>query len=243
MWKKLSFISVAVLLLAYMIVAVAFIAPKATTEEQCAGLSVEVVDASDRQFISAEEVEAMIKAGGLNPKGRPLAEVNTAQIEDRLMQNRIIRRADCYKTVDGTVKIKIYQRTPFVRVFPVGKGSYYIDRDREIIPASGVYPAYVPVVSGFVADTFACRELFDFIEFIQKDRFWNAQIAQIYVAQNGDIELTPTVGNHQIILGQLSDYREKLEKLRIFYDKGLNRIGWNKYSVINLKYRNQVVCK
>ncbi|MDR3267157.1 MAG: hypothetical protein LBT24_06285, partial [Tannerella sp.] len=69
------------------------------------------------------------------------------------------------------------------------------------------------------------------------------QIAQIYVAQNQDIELSPTVGNHQIILGKISDYRENLDKLQLFYEKGLNKVGWNKYSVINLKYKNQVVCK
>jgi cell division protein FtsQ len=56
------------------------------------------------------------------------------------------------------------------------------------------------------------------------------------------VELTPTVGNHQIILGKIADYRENLNKLQLFYEKGLAEVGWNRYSVINLKYKNQVVC-
>jgi cell division protein FtsQ len=50
------------------------------------------------------------------------------------------------------------------------------------------------------------------------------------------------VGNHRILLGQIEYYRENLEKLKLFYEKGLNQMGWNQYSIINLKYKNQVVC-
>jgi cell division protein FtsQ len=56
------------------------------------------------------------------------------------------------------------------------------------------------------------------------------------------VELTPTVGSQQIILGKIENYKENLEKLRLFYEKGLSKVGWNNYSVINLKYKNQVVC-
>ena len=38
-------------------------------------------------------------------------------------------------------------------------------------------------------------------------------------------------------------YEEKFEKLKMFYTEGLNKTdGWNKYSTINIKYKNQVVC-
>ena len=38
------------------------------------------------------------------------------------------------------------------------------------------------------------------------------------------------------------DAREKLENLKTFYLKVMNRLDWNIYKVINLKYKNQVVC-
>ena len=37
--------------------------------------------------------------------------------------------------------------------------------------------------------------------------------------------------------------KEKLEKLKVFYKEGLTKVGWDKYSVINLKYKGQVVCE
>jgi cell division protein FtsQ len=242
MFKKMAFLSVAFLLFSYMVFAVVYINPNATNKTICKEMLVEVVDTLDRHFISGNEVINALKKNNLSPEGKDISQISTAKIEEKLMENKLIKRAECYKTIDGTIKVKIFQRIPFMRVFST-KGNYYVDNEREIIPTSGVYAAYVPVASGFIDEEFAKNQLYDFVSFIQKDKFWNAQIAQIYVAQNQDIELTPTVGNHQIILGKISDYKENLDKLQLFYEKGLNKVGWNKYSVINLKYKNQVVCK
>ena len=35
---------------------------------------------------------------------------------------------------------------------------------------------------------------------------------------------------------------EKFERLKTFYEKGLNQIGWNKYSRISLEFNNQIIC-
>ena len=59
---------------------------------------------------------------------------------------------------------------------------------------------------------------------------------------NGDMELVPRVGDHTILIGDDQQIHEKFEKLFLFYMEGLNKAGWNKYKVINLKYKDQVVC-
>ena len=66
---------------------------------------------------------------------------------------------------------------------------------------------------------------------------------QINVTNEKELELYLAVGNHKIIFGDAIDIEEKFKKLKIFYTDGLNKTdGWNKYSVINVKYKNQVVC-
>ena len=57
-----------------------------------------------------------------------------------------------------------------------------------------------------------------------------------------DFELVPKVGNHKIVFGGIDNLESKFEKLMIFYKKGLSKTGWNEYSEINLKFKNQVVC-
>jgi cell division protein FtsQ len=138
------------------------------------------------------------------------------------------------------VNIRIQQRIPKFRV--VGLGSYYIDVDRKPMPVSLNYAAYVPVVSGKVTVSMVRGQIFDFVTFLEENPFWNAQIEQIFVRDDKKIELIPRVGDAIILLGTLDNYQSKLEKLHKLYLKGFNVIGWNRYKVIDLQYKGQVVC-
>ena len=77
---------------------------------------------------------------------------------------------------------------------------------------------------------------------MQSDDFWNDQIEQIYVNQNNDVELIPRVGEQVIMLGSFENFEEKLANLKLFYDQAVPKVGWDKYSIINLKYKDQIVC-
>lgn len=101
---------------------------------------------------------------------------------------------------------------------------------------------YVPVASGSIEKSFARADLYRFALFLQKDDFWNDQIEQIYVRSAQDIEIIPRIGDHRIILGSLDNYENKLNRLRLFYEQVIPKMGWEKYRVINLKYKNQIVC-
>jgi cell division protein FtsQ len=242
MIKNIFLFAAAGLLLVYMTFAVAYMNPRAGKNVNCENLLVNVVDTLERHYISNDEIENILKNAGLSPVGKNISDINTAAIEEKLLGNKLIKKAECYKTVDGTVRIKIYQRIPVLRIFS-NKGNYYVDNEGERMPIPRNFAAYVPVASGYIENEYAQTKLYEFALFLQKDKFWNSQIEQIYIDQNGDVELTPRVGSHQIILGKIEDYRKNLAKLRLFYEKGLNKMGWNRYSIINLKYDGQVVCK
>ncbi|GHT12669.1 cell division protein FtsQ [Bacteroidia bacterium] len=241
MLKNILLVVIAGLLFAYMTFAVAYLNPNAVKNTVCNDIQLVVVDTLERHYINGNEIINALKNSNLSPVGKEISLINTGAIEDKLEENRLIKRAECYKAVNGTVWIRIYQRIPVLRVFST-KGNYYVDNEGERMPIPRNFAAYVPVASGYIENEYAQTQLYEFALFLQKDKFWNSQIEQIYIAPNGDVELTPTVGNHQIILGKIADHRENLNKLRLFYEKGLDRIGWNRYSVINLKYKNQVVC-
>ena len=241
MLKKILLISITTLLMAYLSFAVFYTNTYAKKAVVCKDFQVSIIENSELQYLSDSDIRNSITKAGLFPVGKDIAAVNTSEIEKKLEENRLIKQAECFKTVDGTVRIKVFHRTPILRVFSTN-GSYYIDSEREKMPIPENFAAYVPLANGFISDEFAKNQLYDFAKFLNHDKFWNSQIKQIYVAQNGDIELTPAVGKHRIILGKIEDYKENLDKLRIFYDKGLSKVGWNKYSIVNLKYKNQVVC-
>ena len=233
--------TVAVLLLAYLAFAIFYMNQGENKDIICKELRIDIVDTLNRYYFKENEIRNSINKAGLSPIGKNFPAISLTAIENKLKENRLIRQAECYKTVDGTVRVKVYQRIPLLRIFSQ-RGSYYVDEEGEKMPVPENFAAYLPVASGYIEDEYATKQLYEFALFLQQDKFWNSQIKQIYVASNGDVELTPAVGNHQIILGKIENYKENLEKLRLFYEKGLSKVGWNKYSVINLKFKNQVVC-
>ena len=96
-----------------------------------------------------------------------------------------------------------------------------------------------------IADNSRYKEWFgvlDLANYIQDDELWDSQVVQIYYNRNGDFELIPRVGAHQIIFGEAVDIAGKFQKLRILYEEGLKYEGWNNYEKINLKYNHQVIC-
>ena len=241
MFKKIALILVVIGLLAYLSFSLFYSNSRTEKNLICKELRIEIVDVPDQNYLTNDDIANRIAKAGLSPVGKDLSTISTAAIENELKKNRLIKQAECYKTIDGAVRIKVYQRVPVLRVFST-KESYYVDSDGEKMPVPSNFAAYVPVASGSIGDEYATSRLYEFALFLQQDKFWNSQIKQIYVTPTGDIELTPAVGNHQIILGKIDNYKENLEKLRLFYEKGLSKTGWNKYSVINLKFKNQVVC-
>lgn len=59
--------------------------------------------------------------------------------------------------------------------------------------------------------------------------------------KSGDMELIPRIGSHTIIFGKAEDIDIKFRKLKAMY-RVFNKIGWNLYKSINLKFKDQVIC-
>ncbi len=206
----------------------------------CVGLDVQLLDNTRMRFISEHEIAKILDSKGLNPVGTKYNEISTESMERELLRNELIRTAECYKTISGKLVVEVTQRTP--KFLIVGNESYYVDSDRKLMPVSPNYAAYVPVVSGRVLRGMATRELFDFVTYLEKDTFWNAQIEQIFVRDDLKVELIPRVGNAVVLLGSLDNFEKKLRNLRELYTQGFNVVGWNRYDKVDLQYDGQIVC-
>lgn len=233
------FISV-VVAVATMIVLSLFIS-RSVGENVCTGVNIYIHDSSEVTFISQNEIAALVKKSTHNPVGKKMEEVNTEALEIEMHKNPMIKRIECYKTIDHRVAVKIYQRVPILRVMSTN-GNFYVDSESEIMPVSIRYSVNVPLASGFVPKEFAQKELYEFACFLHEHPFWNAFVGQIYVYPNKEVSLIPRVGDQEILLGELQHYAEKLDKLLTVYEEGFSELGWNRYSMINLKFDNQVIC-
>lgn len=239
MIRALSIV-VATLLLVYM-AAVAFFFRDVKEDGLCEGLQIVLRDSLDKHFVTESDVIYMLKTAKLFPVEQPMNEINTEKIEQELMTNEMISKIEAFKTPSKNIKLEIEQKMPILRVNSTS-GNYYIDNMGSVMPLSRHYVAHVLVASGYINKEFAMNELYHFVQFLQDNEFWNNQIDQIYVDADQEVELIPLVGNHKILLGSFDDYQKKLDNLKLFYEQAIPKVGWEKYSLINLKYRNQIVC-
>ena len=235
--KKVFSIVVLVLLLVYIGFAFAAFSPRPEAGV-CDGIT--LTGRSTSQFETEDEVIGLLARFGLNPVGQPMQDISCQAIEDSLRTLALVLHCDCFKSVGTKIGIAITCRTPIMRIIPEKGGSGYIDRDGVLFDRLPK-PVYLPVATGNIDKEFAEKDLYELACFLQKDKFWNAQIEQINVSAGRELVLVPRVGNHLIRFGKVERLKYKFSKLRAFYEKGLSQVGWNRYSVIDIRYGDQVI--
>ncbi|MDD4158062.1 MAG: hypothetical protein PHH64_01430 [Proteiniphilum sp.] len=239
--KKFLLILVTLVIIGYLIFSAVYFR-NASRNQLCEDFEVVVKDSSRTQFVRTCDIVNLVKRYNLYPVGKTFGEINTLAIRDTILTNELVETAEVYTTPRGGIVAAIRQRQPVLRVISDEAGSFYIDQERRVMPVSSAFTVYVPVATGAVSRDFAQGALYDFAMFLQRNDDWDAWIEQIVVRHNGDVALIPRAGDFQIVLGSLEDYPAKLSKFARFVEEGLNVVGWNRYSEINLKYANQVVC-
>ncbi len=265
--KKIRFKSGAVRVIGWSFTMIAFViflgfADRSYDQRASNGLRISVKDAEQNYFIEPVDIEEILNARGRKLRGMSMDDINIPMLEKLIYTNEYVDRAEVYSTIDGYVNIDVWQRNPVVRIINSQNEHYYIDENGGFMPVSSKFSKPVVVANGYIFDRYRQKSLnfasefpgdtaadpllvqiYEVARFIRDDEFWNSQIEQIYVNESFDLELIPRVGDHRIIIGSSAGLEEKLEKLMVFYEKGVSRAGWNNYSVINLKYKDQVVCR
>lgn len=227
-------------------------------------IDITVNTTGENQFIDEDGVKDFFSERRDIILNAEVKNIDIHALEKALNSHPAIENADMSMDVNGDVKINVTQRTPLVRVLTMGGESYYIDTQSKLMPLSDKYTARVLVVNGFVHEPYSRRYMFSVNEiakneifkevsmlddiyematYITKDTLLNSLIHQLSINEEKEFEMYPAIGNHKIVFGPATDIAEKFEKLKVFYKEGLNKTdNWNRYSVINLKYSNQVVC-
>lgn len=225
-------------------------------KQQCKSIEVTLLDSLQNRFVSKSEVVEIMDGYMGSSIGKRISEIDLNIIEKLLNQRSAIKVSQASITRDGELRIDITQRKPVLRI-QTGNGGFYVDEEKYIFPLVPTFTSYVPIVSGNIPlaidaqhrgqahdDTGNWMEKIMLLgSFMSNDPFWNAQIEQIYIDSNGDVILSPRVGNHKIIFGDLKDITAKFNKLYTFYKNVVPAEGWDKYSTVNLKYKDQIVCK
>ena len=242
----------------YLIVIPVYMA-SSTSSRPCGGIVIDISDSSDYHFVTKRQLLNLAYGNSTRIAGRPVKEVSVSAIESRINVLRELKKAEAFMAVDGLVHIYVEQRVPVMRVMPDNGGDYFVDEDGVVVRKRNLYNPRLHIVEGNVNISSAMlngvsvldtavkntilKDIYHLVTYINDDKFWSAQIDQIYVDGNDEIDLIPRAGNQLIHLGTAENYEGKFRNLQAFYDKVLPEVGWNKYSLINLEFKDQIVCK
>jgi cell division protein FtsQ len=237
-------------LLVVLLVLAAF-ADKQQSEQRCEKIKIDIGDGEKLRFVSDSTVLDVITKNGTDEIiGRKTSAINLGRIEERLSRNSFVKNVDAHFDMQGNLVINVAQRKPLMRVINPLMQTYYLDKEGKRMPLSDKFTAFVPVATAEYFEAPDNRDavlkaldssLFVLAEYLQKDSFARALTGQILIEKNNEFTLIPRLGNFTIFIGDVADLDSKMTRLKSFYRVSLPQAGWNRYSRINLKYKNQII--
>lgn len=209
---------------------------------QCKQVDVCVEDSAEHRFVNAIMIYDHLESNQLNPIGTSIGIEEADQIEKSISTLSPIKEAHCYMGYNGILHINLYQRCPLFRVVPNHGDSYYIDDERRTMPTSHLFTAYTPIVTGSIGQEMAQNELYDFMVYLLSDEDWKALFAEVHMDEKQNIRLTSRQGIAYIELGNLTNYEQKMEKLRAWYQQHPHKNNATIYKKITIQYDNLIFC-
>ena len=225
----------------------------------CETIEIDVDMSNNMHFLSKEDIMEVLLQQGVQAQGELVKDIDLAVVEQTILDIPSVENAAVYTTGSGKLRIEVVQRTPVVRIFNRDGSSFYLDVNGVPMPLSLNYTARTLPVTGVpnnsalysvdeivendsLKQTFLLDDVFTLASYIEQDEFLKAQIVQINVNDEHEFELIPRVGGHKILFGRTDDPAPRFNKLKLFYERGLRKSDQRKYSTLDLRFEDQIVC-
>ncbi len=199
-------------------------------------------------FVAEHEIMDMaVNNRNIDVVHTPVSKLDIHAMEQVILANPWIANAQVYIDNERVLQMYITQRIPVVRLFQQNGNSCYLDTTLSTMPLSANNIYYTTVVTNVPElknDSMGWavkKQIVTLVRHIQADSFWNAQVSQVILDSDFTFELVPTLGDQRILFGDASGMNEKFNNLFVFYKNVLNRIGWDKYETLDVRYKDQVI--
>jgi cell division protein FtsQ len=216
-------------------------------------IQIRIENIHENHFVEEQDVVALMDVNHENLKGASIDKLNFKAIEKKIMTDPYIKDAELYSDLKGNLTVNVRLRRPVARIVRNDGPDGYVAEDGTIMPVSEKFTSRVILLSGpFVRqllrqesmnDTEEGKQIMEMLAVIDADEFWKAQITELDIDSNAKVMFFPQVGDERIEFGKPDNMEAKFRKLKIFYKEVLPRVGWNRYSRVNLEYEGQIVAE
>jgi cell division protein FtsQ len=219
----------------------------------CHNIEIELDNENENHFLDEADVLRLVNAGQSTLIGTTMDRINLKKLENKLKYDRHILNAEIFGDLKGNLVVKVELRRPIARIVRDNAPDAYVAEDGTIMGVSEKYTSRVVLLSGGFTnklvdagnmyDIEEGKQIMEMIDFVNDDRFWRSQVAQMNVDNSGDITIYPQITGQRVEFGKPEDIERKFGKLMIFYKEILPAKGWTKYERVNLKYEGQIVAE
>jgi len=229
-----------------------------STEAVCEGVVITIADSSRHRFISEDDIMNVFLATGIRVTGEKISTIPLTRLENKVKEFKELRVAEVYISEDRKLHVYANQREPVMRVVASYGGDFFIDREGVIMRRHNLYTPNLHILEVdmvFNADQMTGMNIYDsektenlvrafeLVNYIRGHSFWDQMIDQLIMTRDGRVTLVPHAVNHTVRLGRTDNYEEKLNNLLVFYREAMPLAGWDRYKVVNIEYKGQVVCQ
>lgn len=212
-------------------------------------LNIDIDFSKELFFVSEDDIQTDFNNLFPDSANRKIGNINLNEFEKLIQLNPFVADAEVYADMKGDVFIEIVQKEPLLRVINSNGVSYYLDINGKKMPVSNNFTARVIVATGYIEnannadkDSVLQKQLFDVINFIREDTFLLALCEQIDVDERGEMEIIPKLSNHRFLIGDAHELEGKFKRMKIFYNEVMKSDTVRNFTLVNLKFKNQIIC-
>ncbi len=184
--------------------------------------------------------------------GKNLADVDSATLSDSYAALHYIRHAEVAKEMNGIVRVRVQERMPMAKILN-GRNVEVIDTEGYILPyrdlpqSSSVLLQVAGMKSGRVkgerlkkADERNFAVLKEMTEAVSASEYARLLVKDLFLKGENKTYFSVAGSPTRFIVGNDGDYKEKLKKFEIFWQKVVAKKGLDGYETVDLRFSGRV---
>jgi len=233
------------------VLALVIVAMVKIPQRRCESIQVNAHTQNESVILAQKEVEQILTEKGIEIIGKRIKDVDLTEVTLLLEKNPYIKNINFIHFAGTRLLVDYDLRNIVMHVYDKAGGEYFVDSDGALVPFTSKMKDYLIIANGNIDQTYKAgatvskdlQKALNVARKILADDFYSAQFRQIYLNETHQLELVASLGNQIILFGGDENTDEKLANLKVVYQEGLSRKGYDTYAMLDARYKNRIVAK
>lgn len=219
---------------------------------RCQNIKIRFKNDQNLGFIDSRDVMKEVNQADPAWQGQKLSNIKFNLIENGVRQNEYVEKAELYLDNQDNINVVLEPKKPIARI-NCETGAYYLSKDWDKMSLSNKCSKRIVHVSGRVRnitqpeskmDSFVKQSLAKILNYLEKKTVWKDATEQIYINENGKIDLVFLFSEPIIKIGYVDDkFEQKMNKVNAFFKTIVRCHDLASYSELDFQYSQQVVAR